>query len=994
MVSVIAKTGTQILRGEFEFAEQDFEGCRLVFQHYYNDDTLFEQVNPALTQIIDGAEKSFLWRDLILCQPELLGDHLDMTGASLNLDELRQAYNNGHIKAIEDVENGEVGRLSFSRGKMKNLSRQWLPLPICSLDATNSETRLNEKLVPMLWFEITESTLRYVVAVDTDVLEHVSRAENYVIGNVSTMVDRMMADGWAPYLHELWVTGEEGGEGLQARIDDVSYTWDATYRLFVEWFKTRSGFAFKPYSVSGDKIDVNAYIDFGNDSTSVILREENHAEVGGQEFEQVKEIDLFDYRAPLSSQVGPFSTNIAFRRGRFINDSEGNFGEPKSLSIAALGAEATKLLDEEGLVNAADPRQIGSQSPKKFLWDNSLAENPWVFASEPRGALDVQVHKTGITTRMTANGTYIPKNQVPPAGVEINPVDRRFSRASLTTFVFHEIFDQIFRQINSPEFRGSHGRLSSTRVLKQVTVSCPTGMSKVEQIVLRQAAEEALSICGDNLKVFSTPVYSDQSRRPKIKPSSKELKIPNSDLDERQQWAYDEASVGQLVWLYSEIIHKRSVNVKLFKDDFGVEDKIRVASIDIGAGTADVMICDHELGSNEELVDVRPCPIFWDSMPLAGHDLLEKVVADLVIMGTPGQPGMLLSAMEEQNVANAKEKLIRIFGRNSARQNVNDRAKRSHLLQNLIIPIAKDILEQANGENDVEICVSSYLNEEYLNLASGLVQYVRIALGVELGTLSWSCPPQRVHSLVTELFQNQIATVSKIFCGAKADIVLLSGGVFKSDALEMLARKESGIPGCRLVNLNNYEVGTWYPWVNESGQLTHGKALVSIGSALADLAERSKLRGMSMKTDRLITAIQNDKLFISQKSSRGDVLPVMGGLDSTGSLKTAQLPVRLLSSPVASSMYPLRSAYRLDYHRSAIGANHQNVNDRIEQMNNGLPFEFRLTRAEDNREAIEIEDVISMNEEAGVDVSPNHFKVYFESLPNGDFWMERGLNFD
>ena len=96
------------------------------------------------------------------------------------------------------------------------------------------------------------------------------------------------------------------------------------------------------------------------------------------------------------------------------------------------------------------------------------------------------------------------------------------------------------------------------------------------------------------------------------------------------------------------------MNVKLFKDDFGVEDKIRVASIDIGAGTADVMICDRELGSNEELVDVRPCPIFWDSMPLAGHDLLEKVVADLVIMGTPGQPGMLLSAML-MGVANSKE---------------------------------------------------------------------------------------------------------------------------------------------------------------------------------------------------------------------------------------------------------------------------------------------------------------------------------------------------
>ena len=55
----------------------------------------------------------------------------------------------------------------------------------------------------------------------------------------------------------------------------------------------------------------------------------------------------------------------------------------------------------------------------------------------------------------------------------------------------------------------------------------------------------------------------------------KELKIPNSELDEREQWAYDEAGVGQFVWLYSEMVHKRSVNVKLFKEDFGVREKIR-----------------------------------------------------------------------------------------------------------------------------------------------------------------------------------------------------------------------------------------------------------------------------------------------------------------------------------------------------------------------------------------------------------------------------------
>ena len=185
---------------------------------------------------------------------------------------------------------------------------------------------------------------------------------------------------------------------------------------------------------------------------------------------------------------------------------------------------------------------------QRGLWDNSKTKKPWVFADAPAGGRDEQVQKAGVTDRMTGNGTYVPTGQPPPSGQEVGPLQKLYSKSSLTTFVFLEIFDQVFRQISQ---RSSHGSLSSARVLKQVTVSCPTGMSKVEQVALRKAAEDALLICGDTLEIFNGPLYADATRRPKIKPSSKELKIPNSELDDEGSGAYDEASVGQFVWLYS-----------------------------------------------------------------------------------------------------------------------------------------------------------------------------------------------------------------------------------------------------------------------------------------------------------------------------------------------------------------------------------------------------------------------------------------------------------
>ena len=114
----------------------------------------------------------------------------------------------------------------------------------------------------MLWFEVEDATLRFVVVIDSDALGPFATGEDFVIGNISTMVDHLMGRRWASYLQRLWLKGAENEEDLQAQIDAVAHTWDATYRLFVSWFSRKSSFSFRPIAPSGDKIDVNVYVDF------------------------------------------------------------------------------------------------------------------------------------------------------------------------------------------------------------------------------------------------------------------------------------------------------------------------------------------------------------------------------------------------------------------------------------------------------------------------------------------------------------------------------------------------------------------------------------------------------------------------------------------------------------------------------------------------------------------------------------------------------------
>ena len=84
-----------------------------------------------------------------------------------------------------------------------------------------------------------------------------------------------------------------------------------------------------------------------------------------------------------------------------------------------------------------------------------------------------------------------------------------------------------------------------------------------------------------------------------------------------------------------------------------------------------MMICDHELSEEQEIIGVKPKPVFWDSMPLVGHDLLECVVRKLILTGVgDAEQGMLLELMTNAGAANATDKITQVFGQNHANQTV------------------------------------------------------------------------------------------------------------------------------------------------------------------------------------------------------------------------------------------------------------------------------------------------------------------------------------
>jgi hypothetical protein len=124
-------------------------------------------------------------------------------------------------------------------------------------------------------------------------------------------------------------------------------------------------------------------------------------------------------------------------------------------------------------------------------------------------------------------------------------------------------------------------------------------MSRVEQIALRQSATDAEVI----LKRF---YEKNPDKLIDIKAARKAINvIPNLtnliNLDAEKQWIFDEATSAQFLFMYAELNKRYQNNIKDYFEFYGKvrnnpnnDKSIVIASVDIGAGTTDVMISEYK----------------------------------------------------------------------------------------------------------------------------------------------------------------------------------------------------------------------------------------------------------------------------------------------------------------------------------------------------------------------------------------------------------------
>lgn len=786
-------------------------------------------------------------------------------------------------------------------------------------------------------------------------------------------------------------------------------------------------------------VDVDLVLDIGNANTCGLLFEspsENNASTFN--FNSVEKLKLQNLSNPEKEYQDPFSMRLAFVETRFdamfqienedYEDSRGDrfvttFQEMKSdyrnfiwPSLLRLGQEASQIISKHNLDKEKGKETANHySSPKRYLWDDSPFSLSWEFVNLYGQTESRDVSLVEITTQFKSDGSYAYDGNF---GSTPN-----YSRKSLMTFVYIEILAHAFSQINSFEFRYRHGNPERPRKLRRITITCPTSIIQKEQVVLRKCAEEALITLD---RFFNSEEHNPEDKPDiKIIPAPKELGKNLSMAKERKDWIYDEATCGQLVFLYAEISQRYLNKANIFfdiygkkRDDLGEEpgteeNAITIGSIDIGGGTTDLMICSYQYAKGQSQAVIKPFPLYWESFSLAGDDLLKEVVQQIILEGTSKKPeeygaiGVIENAAIKAGVEDVAKKMLNFFGPDSNKQGYMARMYRKNFIVQVAVPIALRYLEHASEgkANEVvgfeELFPTTPPNQDLLNYFNTHFAPLKFE------DIRWNLSKERVYSILETTFDPLLKQISVIMSAYGCDFVLLAGKPTTLPKIREMFIKYYPVSPERIITLNNYRVGSWYPFADELGYFEDPKTMVSVGALIALMGGKiDKLDGFRLNTTLLKRHLisTSDYIGLLDKYTQNIDEIFLTPDEHSYEAEIHSLPMVLGYKQLPNTNYKGRPMYKLDFNNEAIlqkilerqpelGNQPNELSEAIEEYKNNIknrmPLKVKLKRnRSESKEKIEIDRIkdIKRNE-----LSKRFLSASIMTLPEEKgYWLDTG----
>ncbi len=764
-------------------------------------------------------------------------------------------------------------------------------------------------------------------------------------------------------------------------------------------------------------IPVDMVLDLGNSRTCGVLFENG-------DFTKSVMLELRDLTQPWKKYNEAFDMRLVFRRADFGNDLILPDDMFNWKSIVRVGREAKNLvyrsLEDPGL----SERATNYSSPKRYLWDSEASQERWEFLITEDDPFNVRMSKEiflkNFTDMFDEKGMFKADADTLSVFEMEENADCHYCRASMMTFVLVEVLQHAIAQINSPDYLDKHGMRDLRRSLRRVILTSPTAMPRAEQITLRQSLVDAIAaMCRCNPKL--SPIS--------VTPSPESLKITDDyDMIDKREWSYDEASACQMVYLYAELAERYENDVDRFfatkghkraefKADGYDKPSLTIGSIDIGAGTTDIMVCSYKY-DGEGTSRIIPVPHFYDSFYIAGDDILKSIVQQVVIdspeSNLPDMGGIhsallarLLSMTNDElrqlPCNNAKftdvyrskiediagcqsperrESMIRylasilirdFFGRDSAMMSFKDRVARVDFNTQISVPIAQKMMDLLRLERPSRVYSYDEIFGE-MKPSAHLLDHFETHFGFRFESLSWRFDPDTIAGIVRSTMEPLMKQLSILLYAYQCDILVLAGRPTSIAAIPDLFIKYYPLSPDRIIRLGDYRVGEWFPFADGQGYFYDQKSVVAVGAMIGNMASDKGFNGLSIDFTEMIKKMKSTANYIGMLNAKTQQVKesLLTPVKSNASVTITVFPQYLGTKQFDSPMYQARPLYSLSQHGSA-----------------SLPVRVTLSRSfQDDKEVVSIEEA---TDSQGNTLPKSTIKIMMQSLvDDGKHWLDKG----
>ena len=753
---------------------------------------------------------------------------------------------------------------------------KWVPLPYFLAHPPDQTGRRSFDRGPTNWARARLSdhpaprpgvTHRLTVAFDTALLPRIADRQYAALSPENSRLQQELVfvadpDDISWFIDEAWIgdwlremlvelrTEQRGGKPLKP--SDLPHACDhfARYMVFLALLDAADTLPrVRLLDVVSDNLGykpvaVDLVLDIGNARTCGILIEEHPDE--GQNLADSYPLALRDLSRPELVHTRPFESRVEFTRASFGRDAVARrAGRAASFtwpSPVRVGPEAVRLagarLGNEGAT--------GLSSPKRYLWDDRPSTQGWRFNGRaPDGVTTEPPVSGGFMALVAEDGRVLRRN-----GPGQPAMRARFSRSSLFTFLLAEILLQALAQINSPGNRLQRRDADKPRRLRSVLITLPPGMPVAEQKILRARAEAAMQLAWAMLGWSNlTP--------PTVK----------ADLDE--------ATATQIVWLHNEVTERLQGDAGALLDmvgrvrpEVGPAPCLRLASIDVGGGTTDLMVTTYTV-TGEAIV---PRQDFRESFKIAGDDVLERVITALVLP-------QVATALTEAGVADAKALLTRALGQDQGGQNEQERHLRRLFVSMVLEPAGLAVLrayEQIEGRQSGEVLrasIGDILGADLAGAARAL-RYLEAAAenagarGFRMQDVVVAADTRRIEPVIISVLGPMLADLCEVVWCYDCDVLLLSGRPSRLRAVTDIVLAKTPVPPHRIIGMHRYRVGDKYPFRDAANRIDDPKTTAAVGAALSVLAE-GRLRNFTLRTRAL--AMRSTARIIGRMDNNGQI---------------------------------------------------------------------------------------------------------------------------